>query len=100
MQTDKQEIVKRILHSASNGAGIARIMFEACLTYAQVSEYVSGLVGDGFKFNDSARGKRYYQITPKGVQYLGKLAACFLLFGIGVSLCLPNPTQQITADFQ
>ena len=100
MQTNKQEIVKRILHSASNGAGIARIMFEACLTYAQVSDYVSGLVDDGFIFNDTAKGKRYYQITPKGVQYLSKLVACFVLFGVGISLSLPNPTQFITADFR
>jgi predicted transcriptional regulator len=64
----RTDIIAMILQAAMNGATKTRIMYGAYLSYAQVKEYLSFLIGkDLIRYEE---GSGVYKLTQRGVQLL------------------------------
>src|SRR5437016_4499440 len=64
----KTDIIAMILQAAINGATKTRIMYGACLSYAQVKEYLSFMIEkELIRYEE---GSQVYKLTQKGLQLL------------------------------
>jgi predicted transcriptional regulator len=64
----RSEIIAMILESANTGASKTRIMYAACLSYAQVKEYLRFLQEKKLLSYDE--GASLYRLTERGLEYL------------------------------
>jgi predicted transcriptional regulator len=64
----RSEIIAMILEAANNGATKTRIMYGACLSYAQVKEYLEFLRAK--KLISYEEGASLYHLTGRGLKYL------------------------------
>jgi predicted transcriptional regulator len=64
----RTEIVAMILDAANGGATKTKIMYKAFLSYAQLKEYLSVLIGNNLL--DYLEGSQTYKTTEKGLNFL------------------------------
>ena len=64
----RTEIVAIILEAANGGATKTKIMYRAFLSYAQLKEYLSVLIGN--KLLDHLESPQIYKTTEKGLSFL------------------------------
>jgi predicted transcriptional regulator len=64
----RTDIVATILEAANGGATKTRIMYKAYLSYAQLKEYLSILVGNGLL--EYEEGELKYKTTEKGLRFM------------------------------
>ena len=64
----RTEIVAMILEAANGGATKTKIMYKAFLSYAQLKEYLSVLIGNNLL--DYLEGSQTYKTTEKGLNFL------------------------------
>lgn len=67
---DREEIIREIIRSAARKEGTmkTRIMYEALLSYTQLTEYLNFLIGNGLLEYD--RASKLYYTTGKGFELL------------------------------
>jgi predicted transcriptional regulator len=71
----RPEIISSILSVASQGARKTHIMYRANLSYDQLNEYLSFLLGNGLiekRADTEYEGTVVYKVTQKGRQFLEK----------------------------
>lgn len=64
----RTDICSQILEAANGGATKTRIMYSAYLSYAQLKEYLTVLIGNGLL--EYLEGQQRYKTTAKGLQFL------------------------------
>ena len=64
----RTEISGTILESANGGATKTKIMYKSFLSYAQLKEYLSGLIENNLI--DCLEGTQTYKTTEKGLNFL------------------------------
>jgi predicted transcriptional regulator len=64
------DITAEILNAAGSGALKTKIMYSASLSYDQLKEYLSVLIGNGLLEHDAK--KKVYKTTDKGRDFLAK----------------------------
>jgi predicted transcriptional regulator len=64
----RTEIVAMILEAANGEATKTKIMYKAFLSYAQLKEYLSVLIGNNLL--DYLEGSQTYKTTEKGLNFL------------------------------
>ena len=64
----RTDIIAMILRAAVNGATKTRIMYGAYLSYAQVKEYLSFLIGKNLIIYEEGTG--LYKLTENGMKLL------------------------------
>jgi predicted transcriptional regulator len=64
----RTDIIETILRVTVEGATKTRIMYGAYLSYAQVKEYLSFLIGKNLVFYEE--GTAIYKVTPDGMNLL------------------------------
>lgn len=64
----RTDIVATILEAANGGSTKTRIMYKAYLSYAQLKEYLSILVGNGLL--EYEEGELKYKTTEKGLRFM------------------------------
>ncbi|HUG97118.1 MAG TPA: winged helix-turn-helix domain-containing protein [Nitrososphaera sp.] len=64
----RTDIVATILDAANDGSTKTRIMYKAYLSYAQLKEYLSILVGNGLL--EYEEGELKYKTTEKGLRFM------------------------------
>jgi predicted transcriptional regulator len=67
---DRLEIIARILKAARDGIHKTQIMYQAGLSFAQLTAYSSFLVKSGLLEATKKNEKVIYKTTPKGIQYV------------------------------
>jgi predicted transcriptional regulator len=81
------DIFSQILEAANGGATKTKIMYKAYLSYAQLKEYLSVLVGKGLLESDCTG--QSYTTTNKGQKFL-KLYSQLGTYMEGVGLEIPR----------
>jgi predicted transcriptional regulator len=85
----RSEIVAMILQAANNGATKTRIMCGACLSYAQVKEYLEFLqTRDLLRFEEETS---LYRLTEKGLHYLRAFDRISSIIAVGDSNLKDQP---------
>ena len=64
----RTDIVATILEAANGGSTKTKIMYKAYLSYAQLKEYLSILVGNGLL--EYEEGELKYKTTEKGLRFM------------------------------
>ena len=64
----RTDIVATILEAANGGSTKTKIMYKAYLSYAQLKEYLSILVGNGLL--EYSEGELKYKTTEKGLRFM------------------------------
>lgn len=67
---DRLHIMAEIIETTKEGQLKTRIMYGANLSFSQVNEYLSFLTEKGFLRVRVENGKRLYEATAKGNQYI------------------------------
>lgn len=71
---DRLHIMAEILEATKEKQLKTRIMYSSNLSFSQVNEYISFLTENGFLRVHKENGKKLYESTEKGVQYVEKYA--------------------------
>lgn len=64
----RTDIVATILEAANGGSTKTKIMYKAYLSYAQLKEYLSILIGNGLL--EYEEGELKYKTTEKGLRFM------------------------------
>lgn len=67
---DRLGILAEILEVAKNNEGKTRIMYSVNLSFSQINEYLKFLTQMGFIEIQKTNGKKRYQTTSKGYDYI------------------------------
>jgi len=67
---DRLGILAEILEVAKNTEGKTRIMYSVNLSFSQINEYLKFLTEMGFIEIQKINGKKRYQTTSKGYDYI------------------------------
>lgn len=67
---DRLHIMAEIIEATKESQLKTRIMYSANLSFSQVNEYLSFLTERGFLRVRVENGKKLYETTPKGNQYI------------------------------
>ena len=69
---DRLHIMAEIIEATKESQLKTRIMYNANLSFSQVNEYLSFLTENGFLRVHVEKGKKLYEATAKGNQYIEK----------------------------
>ena len=65
----RTDIVSQILEAANGGATKTKIMYKAYLSYAQLKDYLTIMIGN--ELLEYEEGEQKYRTTSKGIRFLG-----------------------------
>lgn len=69
---DRLHIMAEVIEATKESQLKTRIMYNANLSFSQVNEYLSFLTENGFIIAHVENGKKLYEATAKGNQYIEK----------------------------
>jgi predicted transcriptional regulator len=83
-------ILRDILHTIQDKGGKSRpthILYGANLSHDRLKKYLDSLVAEGFIKKTEEEGQSFYELTQKGLEFLGtynKMKRFFGAFGVSI----------------